>query len=403
MRILFINRYFYPDVSATARMLTDLAEDLDAHGESVTVITGRTAYLGGETLLPASGKHKGVLVTRVGSTDFGRHRLWGRALDYLSFYMLAAWAALRLERHDCLVVLSDPPLLSVLAAVLTLVKPVKTICWLQDVYPDIAIKAGVFPNGRHARLLRRVAVWSLRKADLIVAVGRCMMRHVRSMGVPAHQMVTITNWADATLIQPVDREENGFLAEHALHDRFVVMYSGNLGRVHDLSTIVEMIRNTVGLHDICFCFVGEGYQKRALHRMAGHEGWRHVLFLPYQPSETLPFSLSAADVHLVSLGQDMAGLSIPSKIYGIMAAGRPVIFIGPEESEVAHTIKEAGCGYIVRPGDNNGAVEALLACYHSRADREQKGRAAREYLEHHCARTISTRRFWQVLQEVSVT
>ena len=202
-------------------------------------------------------------------------------------------------------------------------------------------------------------------------------------------------------MQPVDREENVFLAEHGIQDRFIVMYSGNLGRVHEFPTIVEMIRRTATLRDICFCFIGEGYEKSWLQSTAEREGCKNVLFLPYQPKEQLRFSLSAADVHLVSLRLHIGGLSVPSKIYGIMASGRPVIFIGPDDCDTAHVVREAACGHVVRPGDSNGAMEALLECYRDPATRARMGKAGRDYFERYCDRRIATHRFWQVLQEMN--
>ena len=141
MRIWFINRFFYPDLSATAQILTELAEDLDAQRAHVTVVTGWVAYLGGAVSLPQKDTYKGVEILRVRSTKFGRQSFLGRLLDYASFYVSAIVVSLRARREDCLVVLTDPPLLSVLAAVVRMVKRCKTVCWMQDVFPDIAVQA----------------------------------------------------------------------------------------------------------------------------------------------------------------------------------------------------------------------------------------------------------------------
>jgi len=401
MRIAFINRYFYPDLSATAQMLTELTEDLDARGEIVTVLTSRLTYLSSQTLLPATEMHKGIHILRVRSTAFGRGRQHGRLADYLSFYPAALWAAFRLKGQDCLVVLSDPPLLSVLAVIVGRLKHVKTVCWLQDVFPEIAFRAGVIPAGLIGRVLEQVALWSLRRMDQIIVLGRCMERHLLSCGLPARKVIRIPNWADGSHIRPVDRRDNEFFEQHHLQDRFVVMYSGNHGVVHEFKTILALIRETRSIQQICFCFIGEGSQKGQLVEAAQQEGWQHVLFLPYQPKERLGFSLSAGDVHVVSLRSEMVGLSIPSKIYGIMAAGRPVIFIGPVESEVAALIREAGCGYVVQPGDGQGAAGALLACYRDRIRLEKQGQAGRRYFERYGDRPVATERFWRVLRRVT--
>jgi colanic acid biosynthesis glycosyl transferase WcaI len=402
MRLLFINRYFYPDISATSQLLTELAEDLDARGDRVTVITGNTAYLGGETRLPAREMHHGIRIVRVGFTRFGRSRILGRLSDHLSFWLCAFWAAVRMKDQDCLVVLSDPPLLSVFATIVRFFMPVKTVCWLQDVFPEIAIRAGVLREGMVARLLREMSRWSLGRMDQVVVIGRCMERYLLSHGLPARTLINIPNWADGGHLRPVPRDNNEFLHQHGLQDRFVVMYSGNHGVVHEFETIFALIRETSGIPRLCFCFVGEGAWKPRLVETARAEGWQHVLCLPYQPKASLQSSLSAADVHLVSLRTEMGGLSIPSKIYGILAVGRPMIFIGPPGSEPAAIVREGEFGYSVPPGDTQGAVQALLAAYRDHTLLERQGQAARQYFNTHCDRSIATEQFRQVLQRVAV-
>lgn len=400
MRLLFINRYFYPDHSATAQMLTELVEDLDASGERVTVIAGRRLYQGGDTLLPAYESYKGIRIRRVVACNFGRNRFWGRLADYLSFYASAFWTALRVEKPDSLVVMSDPPLLSILAVLFRMARRVKTVCWLQDIYPDIAVQAGAIRDGVFARILRGLSLWSLRKMDRIVVIGRCMDTHLRRTGIPGDRIVTVPNWADGMLIHPLDRVDNPFPDEGKLRDRFVVMYSGNLGVVHEFDTMAAMIRETRFLESLCFCFVGDGHQKRRLAEMAAREQWGHVALIPYQPKERLGVSLAAGDVHLVTLRDEMKGLCVPSKIYGILAAGRPVIFIGPEDSEVADVLREAGCGVVVAPGDVQGGVQALLSYYRDRSLLEAHGHAARTYFERRCDRSLATQRFRQVLHDI---
>ena len=398
MRLVFINRYFYPDLSGAAQMLTQLAEDIDSRGLEVTVITSRTAYTGGILSLPSSGRHKGIHVLRVPSTNLGRGRAWARVIDYASFYLSASWAVLRLKGQDALVVLSDPPLLSALAVVVGALKKARTYCWMQDVYPDIVMRAGMLRDGFIARALGFIARWSLQRVGIVV-LGRCMEQHLLNAGLASHKMTRIPNWADGMQIQSVHRADNEFLDHHGLRDSFVIMYSGNLGAVHEFTTIMEMIRRTQSYLDVYFCFIGDGPQKRSLVETAEQEKWQRVLFLPYEMKERLRFSLSAADLHLVSLRSEMVGLSVPSKIYGIMAAGRPVIFIGPEQSEAAIVIREAGCGCVIKPGDSNGAVAALLNFYHHRQDVERQGDAGRKYFERFYDRVIATERFLHLLSD----
>jgi glycosyltransferase involved in cell wall biosynthesis len=179
------------------------------------------------------------------------------------------------------------------------------------------------------------------------------------------------------------------------------MYSGNFGVVHDMDTILSLIRATRDLPDLVFCFIGEGVHKQRLVEMARREGWTHTMFLPYQNKDLLQESLSAGDLHLVSLRQDMAGLCVPSKVYGVMAAGRPILFIGPDECEAAVLIREWDCGFVVAPGDTQAAVEAIRTCYRDRALCERQGQAARMHFLQYAHRPKATDQFWQVLNKVA--
>jgi len=403
MRLLFINRYFYPDISATAQLLTELAEDLAAKGESITVITGNTAYAETSSRLAHQEIYKGIRIVRVGFTRFGRARTLGRLVDYCSFWIAAFLSAIRTKRQDCLVVLSDPPLLSVLAAVVGMVRSVKTVCWLQDVFPEIAIRAGVLPEGFVAQCLRWLARWSLQQMDQVVVIGRCMERRVLSEGVPPSSLARIPNWADGLHIKSLPRTHNEFIQRHNLQTQFVVMYSGNHGVVHEFPTLVGLLREMRTIPELCFCFVGEGAWKKKLMDTAQAEGWTHIRFLPYQPKSLLPSSLSAADVHLVSLRNEMEGLSIPSKVYGALAAGRSILFIGPTGSEAAKVLSEAQCGYSVEPGDTQGAVQALLSVYRDRSLLDKQGQAARLYFNSCFDRSIATQHFHHLFQQLAMS
>lgn len=401
MRVLFINRYFHPDISGSAQLLTELAEDLAAKGAAVTVVTGNTAYFDEGARFPASDVHQGVRVVRVGLIRFDRSTILGRLADYALFYIAAFWAAVRLGKQECLVVLSDPPFLSVLAVMIRWLTRTNTVSWLHDVYPDIAVRAGVLPEGWVARLLRRVAIGSLNAMDMTVVLGRCMESHLLRGGLARERVVTIPNWADGAQIQPVDPRQNDFLKTYGLEGRFVVMYSGNFGVVHDIETILGLVRHTRDLPNLRFCFIGEGHQKKQLIAAADREGWEHVLFLSYQPKSTYRHSLSAADIHLVSLRNNMAGLCVPSKLYGILAAGRPTLFIGPEQSEAAELIRESQCGFVVHPGDSLAAAAAIRACYHDRALCARMGQAAHEHFVRAGHRPTATTQFWNVLHKVA--
>ena len=393
MHLLFINRFFYPDQSATARILTDLATALVAQGFRVTVLTGRVGYLDVEQVLPPRDTYKGVIVQRIWSSGFGRHSAVGRLADYLSFYLSAAWVAICSKGVDCLIVLSDPPMLSVLAVLLGRLKGWKTLCWLQDVFPEIAVEAGLLKDGRVTRVLRQVARWSLRGCHRVIAVGRCMERYLLRVGTPQDRIVVIPNWADGDCLTPVAPHDNWFRKEHELDGRLVVMYSGNLGVVHETDALLEVVRRLQVMPEVCVLFVGEGQGKDRLEEWARREAMQHVRFLSYQAQESLRYSLSAGDIHLVTLRPEMEGLSIPSKVYGILAVGRPVVFIGPEGSEVAALVREAGCGEVFSPAEHEKAAVALLTLAQDAERQERLGMAGRRYFEAVLDKTLAIQRF----------
>lgn len=397
-RVLFINRYYYPDVSATSRLLTQLTEDMSNQGQDVTVITSRFSYLGSTEPWPKVGEHKGVRIMRVWSTHFGRRSGFGRFADYLTFYLSALWATLTSVRITWLIVMADPPLLSVLAAIAKPLLKCHTACWLQDVFPQIAIQCGVLKQGLVSSVISHLARWSLESLDRVVVVGRCMEQKLLDEGFSGRNLVKISNWADGTQLLPLERRANPFISTHRLHQRFVLMYSGNLGVVHEVDTVEHVLRCTSSLTHFTMCVIGDGAHRARLEQVARDEHWSHVQFLPYQSEETLRFSLTAAHVHLVTLKSDMTGLSVPSKIYGVLAAGRPVIFIGPEKSEAASIVREAHCGMVIRPGDHQAVVKALIAYRDDHDLIQDHGRRARAFFDAYCSRPLGTDRFVQLIR-----
>ena len=397
-RVLFINRFYYPDVSATSRLLTQLTEDLSDQGQEVTVITSRFSYLGDAESWPETEEHRGVRIRRVWSTNFGRRSGLGRVIDYVTFYISAFRATVTSRGITWLIVMADPPLLSVLAAVARPLLRCRAACWLQDVFPQIAIQCGLLKKDVLSSGISRLARWSLESLDRVVVVGRCMEQRLLEEGFSGRNLVHIPNWADGNQLLPLDRHENPFVSAHGLQQRFVLMYSGNLGVVHEVDTIEHVLRWTNVLTRFTMCVIGDGAHRTRLQRVAQDERWSHVRFLPYQPEELLRFSLTAAHVHLVTLKADMSGLSVPSKIYGILAAGRPVIFIGRDDSEAARLVRDAQCGWVVPPGNHQAVVKALIAYRDDNVLLNEHGRRARAFFDAHCSRTLGTERFVRLLR-----
>ncbi|HEY0141124.1 MAG TPA: glycosyltransferase family 4 protein [Thermoanaerobaculia bacterium] len=344
-RVLFVNRYFHPDHSATSQIASDLAMHLASRGWEVVAITGRQRYDDARAGLAPHEVAKGVTIRRVWSTRFGRGGLFGRGIDYVTFYVSAFFAVLtHADRRRVVVAMTDPPLLSVVVALAALLRGARLVNWLQDLFPEVAESLGM----RGVGVLRGVRNWSLRRARVNVVLGERMRERV------AQNPRVIHNWADAGL-RPLP-----FPAA------FAAGYSGNLGRAHDAETIIEAMRLAP---EIRFVFTGGGAQLERVRRHAGP----NAEFRPYAPREQLSESLSAVDVHLVSLQPAMEGLIVPSKFYGIIAVGRPVVFIGARDGEVARLIDEARCGFVVAPGDAAELARALRVLAGDRDEAKRMG------------------------------
>ena len=360
-RIVFVNRYYDPDQSASSQMLTDLARGLAAKGYDVHVVSSRQLYDEPDRRLAGDDTLSGVQVHRVATTRFGRSRLPGRAMDYASFY-ISCWIMLLklVRRGDVLVSKTDPPLLSILAAPIARAKRAGLINWLQDVFPEIASQLGANPlPGWLDQLLRRVRDASLRAATMNVSIGSRMREYLAARGIPESKLCVIENWADGNAIQPKPTSASTLRARLGLVDRFVVCYSGNLGRAHEFHTLLGAAEVLKGDPAFIFLVIGSGARMDALKHGVATRALDNFRFLPYQSRDMLEDSLAAADVHIVSLLPALEGLIVPSKLYGILAAGRASIFIGDADGDVGRVIDRAQCGRLVKVGDSTALADVL--------------------------------------------
>ena len=402
MRVVFVNRFYAPDHSATSQMLTDLAVALAAVGMDVHVVTSRLRYDDPSNRFPPRDRLDGVEVHRVRTSSFGRGALVGRAIDYLSFYVAASARLLALlTRDDVVVAKTDPPLISVPVGWVARLRGARRVNWLQDVFPEVAAELGIaLGRGTTGRMLAWLRTASLRNAMANVVLGTRMQARVAAMGVDATKIVVIPNWADGTAVRPVPQEANELRAEWGLAGKFVVGYSGNMGRAHEFGTIVDAADTLRDERDIVFLFIGGGAQKAMIAAASAQRGLANLLFKPYQPRERLAESLGVADVHLVSLRPELEGLIVPSKFYGIAAAARPTIYIGDSDGEIGAEILAAQCGRCVRQGDVAGLVAAIRELRESPDVRESMGRNARRLFDERFAMSIGVRKWRALLRAV---
>ena len=403
MKIVFVNRFYAPDHSATSQMLTDLAGALAADGAAVHVVTSRLIYDDPAASLAPRERRDGVEVHRVWTSRFGREHLAGRALDYLTFYFSAAGTLSALVRAgDVVVAKTDPPLVSVAAGWVARKRGAKLVNWLQDLFPEVAVTLGLIDgHGTIARWLRRVRDRSLSVAAANVAVGEGMRARVAAFGVDRSAITVIPNWADGARLHPAARERNSLRTEWSLGDRFVVAYSGNLGRVHEFGTLLEAASGLRDEADIVFLFIGGGARRADVERVTAQRNLPNVVFKPYQRRDRLHESLGVADAHVVTLRPELEGLVVPSKFYGVAAVGRPTIFIGDPDGEIGSVLREANCGVCVKEGDAAALARAIVELRDDVPARERMGADARRTFEERYDLPIAVARWRRLLRTVA--
>ena len=372
MKILLLNQFFWPDSSATSQLLTDLARALAAEGHEVTAISSDK---GGYAVSADDQDAPPVRVYRVKALPFVRGTV-GRLLSYLSFYLSAAVRGLLLPKQDLVLTLTTPPLLPLLGTLIKAVRGSQHYIWEMDVYPDVAVDLAYFRAGGLAdRITGALADLSRRSADGIIALGECMKDRLARRGIDPSRIFVAENWADGSAIVPLPRR--------ASSAALVLLYSGNLGLAHDLTTITASIASLRDDERFRFLFVGSGGRRAELAAFVEEQGVHSVELRPYVQRESLSESLAAGDIGLVTQRDACCGSVVPSKVYGLLAAGRPLLFIGPAAATPARILARFGCGWHINVGD----AEQLTALLRHLAENPEEvrlaGMAARRALLDH--------------------
>ncbi len=392
-RLLFVNQYYWPDHASTAQHLTDLAESLAEQGHEVHVLCAQGSYRGATERLPAREVHNRVQIHRVPATSLGRRSTLCRMADYLSFYARALAKALALPRFDAVVTLTTPPIIGLVGTILRRWKRTRHVYWSMDLHPDASLALGRMSR-RHpvVAALAWLSDMVYRHADKVVVLGPYMADRIAGKGVREERIVTIPVWSRRDEIYPVRRAGHPLREALGLADKFVAMYSGNLGLAHSFDEIVGAARQLRDCSQIVFLIVGDGPRLAEVRSVQQAENLTNIQFLDSFPRDQLHLSLTVADVHLISLRAETRGIVVPGKLYGAMASGRPTLFIGPDHCESADTVRQAECGLTLRLGDSAGLVDALTRLAGDSERIEAMGRLGRAaFLAHHekalcCAR-----------------
>lgn len=360
MNILLLNQVFYPDVVSTAQHASDLARGLAQAGHKVTVVCSSRGYDDPRIRFPKREIWNDVNIIRIRSTGFGKASKWRRAADFGTFMASCAFRLWSLPQFDVVIAMTSPPLISFLASLAVPARARSLVFWSMDLNPDEAIAAGWLSEKSLAgRVLSRMLLYSLKRAAVVVALDRFMKDRIQAKGIPAEKIPVVPPWShdDRVTFDPAGREE--FRAIYKLSRKFVVMYSGNHSPCHPLETLLQAAERLAENEDVAFCFVGGGSEFAKVKERARSRGLRNVLCIPYQPIEKLSGSLSAADLHVVVMGEPYVGIVHPCKIYNVLAVKKPFLYIGPNESHVTDIIGQSDA-YTSSHGDVEGVVANIL-------------------------------------------
>lgn len=405
MKILFVNQFYTPDMAATAQRLGELAEFLVQRGAEIQVLCSRGAYdRGTGRPTPRCEMLHGVNVRRLAGFSAGKSKGIKRVLDYAAFHLLAGlWVLMFGWRYDVIVTLTTPPLIGVYATVVRVLSlgRVRHVCWAMDLHPDAEFELGMWSRRNPMwRMLEAMNALHFRKADAVVALGERMKQRIVEKRVHHERVSVIPVWHDGRSIQAVSPQTSALRRERGWDDKFVVMYSGNAGLIHTFDAVCRAMLKLRDDERFKFVFAGGGGRAKEVADFARDHGLTSFEQLPYLPQEKMSDLLAAADVHLVTLRDGMSGVAVPCKLYGIMASGRPTVYVGPADSDTAQHIRGAEAGYVLGTTDAAGIVNAFLELADNRALRDRMGDQARKAFERNYERVVGCQKWATLLEAV---
>ncbi len=399
--LLIYAHYYYPDVASTGQILTELAEGLNDTFHT-TVICTVPSYTG--EIDKEYKKHKyyyeninGVDVLRIRVPEFRKNFSPSRIVNILSYFVSAIFATARVGHQDYVYTISQPPVLGGLLGVFgKIIKRAKFIYNIQDFNPEQVMAVSFTKNKFVLGIMMWLDKLSCWFSDKVIVVGRDMIDTLRSRfpeNMPSY--THINNWINEKEIVPLEpsnEKVNAFKEKYGLQDKFVIMYSGNIGLYYDLLEIEKIIAefDREEYRDVAFAFVGQGTVLEEMKDYQKRQNLKNMVFIPYQNKEDLVYSLNAGDVHFVVNAKGIKGVSVPSKLYGVMAAGKPVLGILEEGSEARLIVEEADCGLVTDPGDYDG-IRHIIKEFIEREDESllAMGKKGRSFLDEHLTRDVS--------------
>ena len=398
MNILIISQYFYPDLAATGQVLTELAEDLQSYGRSIRVITGLPNYvLSDISKVPKNENYRGIKIKRLNYFRLSKDSNVGRLAGWFSFWISALINTVFIRDIHSVLIVSNPPILPLLGVLLKKLRKCQFCFLMHDIYPDIAIQINKLnQDSITAKIMNAVTTVALKKANRVIALGDDAKKRLISKGASPQDTVVITNWADKTKISQGPKK-NDFARQYNLENKFVLLYSGNIGLYYNLEYLVAAAEKLQNLEKLILVFVGEGGKKAELMEIVSSKNLKNVKFIPYQPWDKYNLVLNSADILIVTLQEGIEGISVPSKMYSYMASGKPVAGMISYKSDVGRLIEEANCGFRVDPKDVDGFCKEIRRLYNDEKERTRLGKNALEAFLVSYERKQVTRKFLDIL------
>jgi len=407
MRVLIISLYFTPEICSDSPLMLALAEDLNGLGHEVTILTSVPHYTWGYIKEPYENNFFYIeefdrfTVIRIWVYTTNRRNLFGRIVNYFSFFLLGTIAGiLYVKDCDVIIVYSPPPTNGLLAYILSRIKRVPFIYMIQDLYPDVLVNLGIVKNKSLISFIQEIEKFYYRKAEFITVISKKFYELLLRRGVPKEKIFIIPNCVDVNLLKPLSKF-NEFSIQKKLHDKFVIMYAGNIGFSQGLETVLESASVLSDVSDIVFVIIGEGANKISLMNKAEKIGLRNIIFMPFEPEERVPQVFSSADIMLVTLKKGISMNSVPAKLLSIMACGKPVIGMVDKGSDTWKIINQSKCGLTVEPGNSKALTNVILYLYKNKNLLKEFSANARQYAISNFSRKNMSNKYNTILKLIS--
>lgn len=404
-KISLITSCFYPNtIASPGILLTELAVGLKERDCDVKVITGYPSFWDTKIKVEKRENYQGIDIHRVYSTQFYNKSKFGRLLNVFSFLISVFWKLLISKEDRIFISVTVPPFLPYICFALNKIMHKKYILIVYDIYPDVAVasRVGYSQFSIIAKIWDKTSSWVYEDSVKLVVLDQYMAKVIRKKIKKDHfaKIEIIQNWEDENFIIPLNKEDNWFSKKYKLVDRFVVLYSGNLGASHDLESLFEAAKYLKEEEKIKFLFIGEGIKKDKLMKDTRAFALKNVEFLPFQPKKILPYTLTSSDLIVITQKKGTEGLCVSCKLYSALAAGRPILAIIGKNSEIARVVEKYNCGIVINNNDIAGIVNAILRIQRNKKLQMKMGENARKCLINNFTKTHAIEKYFEMVKNL---